>query len=62
MTVPGAAADVCGVNVIFSPFFSYAVYEVSLGGEETGGAGAGVWVCGMEKALMGAVAGVAGML
>ena len=42
-TIPGRAADVCGVNVILSSFFSYAVYDVNRGAVDgccAGGGGA----------------------
>lgn len=46
-TTPGRAADVWGVNVILSSFFSYAVYDVNRGAVDgccCAGSG-GVCVC-----------------
>lgn len=48
ITTPGFAGDVCGVNVIFSSFLSYAVYGVSR------------CCCGAAAVLGGGVAVAAG--
>lgn len=53
MTIPGFAADVCGVRVIFNSFLSYAVYDVrreAAGGVGCATATGGDWDCGKEKA------------
>lgn len=67
-TIPGRAADVCGVNVILSSFFSYAVYDVKRGTVDgccwAGDGGACVCASGctgMENASDGAGAGDAGL-
>lgn len=44
-TTPGRTADVWGVNVILSSFFSYAVYDVNRGAVEGCCCASGVWVC-----------------
>lgn len=59
MTVPGCAADVWGVRVILSSFFSYAVYDVRRGTAGCDGAGCGVCVAGMLKADIGSDGGMA---
>lgn len=44
-TTPGRAADVCGVNVTLSSFFSYAVYDVNRGAVDGCCCAGGACVC-----------------
>lgn len=56
ITMPGLAADVCGVKVTFNPFLSYAEYAVRRGALGVAGVTGMAWV----KFAGTAVAGVAG--